>query len=305
MTHPTSRTPYAQSLEVAATAAVMPARVALEMGLMSLRAARLPVEMSQAYWASFSGMATPPKAVKPTPAAASKPPAPVKAKAATPAKPAPQSAPKAPLPKASAVASKAPAKPVSPKPATPPAKTATPAAKPVRDASLPAAAPKPAAASPAAAPAKSLPEKTPATAPVKAAKPSAPAPTASTTANETPVAPKPVAPKVNAKPAIKPETKPVDAATSAKSTPVKPVKPSPLDAPRAGGADDLTRIKGLGPKLLRALNRMGVFHIDQIAAWTPSEVAWMDDNIQGFKGRVSRDNWVAQAKALLDEKPSG
>jgi NADH-quinone oxidoreductase subunit E len=181
----------------------------------------------------------------------------------------------------------------------------------VKDAPLPATvqkaanAQKPAAASPATAPAKPLPEKSSAAAPVKAAKPPVPAATASTTTKQTPSAPKPVAPKVNAKPAIQPETKPAVAATDTKLTPVKPVKPSPLDAPRAGGADDLTRIKGLGPKLLRALNRMGVFHIDQIAAWTPGEVAWMDDNIQGFKGRVSRDNWVAQAKALLDEKPSG
>jgi hypothetical protein len=34
------------------------------------------------------------------------------------------------------------------------------------------------------------------------------------------------------------------------------------------------------------------------AAWNADEIAWVDDNLEGFKGRVTRDNWVAQAKAL-------
>jgi predicted flap endonuclease-1-like 5' DNA nuclease len=43
---------------------------------------------------------------------------------------------------------------------------------------------------------------------------------------------------------------------------------------------------------------MGFYHFDQIAAWTADEVAWVNANLQGFKGRVSRDEWVAQAKLL-------
>jgi NADH-quinone oxidoreductase subunit E len=46
------------------------------------------------------------------------------------------------------------------------------------------------------------------------------------------------------------------------------------------------------------LNGMGYFHFDQIAEWSGGEVAWVDDNLAGFKGRVSRDNWVDQAKLL-------
>ena len=46
------------------------------------------------------------------------------------------------------------------------------------------------------------------------------------------------------------------------------------------------------------LNEMGYFHFDQIAAWTADEVAWVDANLKGFKGRVSRDTWVEQAKLL-------
>ena len=76
------------------------------------------------------------------------------------------------------------------------------------------------------------------------------------------------------------------------------VKPAGLDAPRDGTADDLKRIKGIGPKLEKLCNSMGFWHFDQIAAWGPAEVAWVDQNLEGFKGRVTRDEWVAQAKLL-------
>lgn len=75
-------------------------------------------------------------------------------------------------------------------------------------------------------------------------------------------------------------------------------KPATLTAAREGGPDDLKQIKGVGPKMEGLLHSMGFYHFDQIAAWTSDEVAWVDANLQGFKGRVSRDNWVAQAKIL-------
>jgi NADH-quinone oxidoreductase subunit E len=77
-------------------------------------------------------------------------------------------------------------------------------------------------------------------------------------------------------------------------------KPETLDAPKSGGADDLKKIKGVGPKLEKMLNGMGFFHFDQIAGWTADEVAWVDQNLEGFKGRVSRDNWVEQARSLAE-----
>jgi predicted flap endonuclease-1-like 5' DNA nuclease len=75
-------------------------------------------------------------------------------------------------------------------------------------------------------------------------------------------------------------------------------KPATLDAPRDAGADDLKQIKGIGPKLEQLCHALGFYHFDQIAAWSADEIAWVDANLQGFKGRVSRDNWVAQAKTL-------
>lgn len=75
-------------------------------------------------------------------------------------------------------------------------------------------------------------------------------------------------------------------------------KPEALSAPRDGGADDLKQIKGVGPKLEQLLNSLGFYHFDQIANWSGDEVSWVDQNLTGFKGRVSRDNWVEQAKIL-------
>lgn len=97
---------------------------------------------------------------------------------------------------------------------------------------------------------------------------------------------------------VAPETK-----TSAKpKAPVKPVaadgKPELLKKARVGGPDDLKMIKGVGPKLEALLHKMGVYHFDQIAGWRKKEVAWADENLEGFKGRVSRDEWVKQAKVL-------
>jgi NADH-quinone oxidoreductase subunit E len=78
-------------------------------------------------------------------------------------------------------------------------------------------------------------------------------------------------------------------------------KPEGLSEARGGTPDDLKRIKGVGPKLEALLHRLGFFHFDQVAAWTAEEIAWVDDNLEGFKGRVTRDEWVAQAKEFASE----
>ena len=75
-------------------------------------------------------------------------------------------------------------------------------------------------------------------------------------------------------------------------------RPAALSAPRDGKADDLKLIKGIGPKLEQLCNELGFYHWDQIANWTADEVAWVNANLKGFKGRVTRDNWVEQAKVL-------
>ena len=94
----------------------------------------------------------------------------------------------------------------------------------------------------------------------------------------------------NATPAATPEAKAAGQAGG--------VKPAGLSAPKGGKADDLKLILGIGPKLEQLCHKLGFYHFDQIASWTEAEIAWVDDNLEGFKGRVSRDKWVAQAKIL-------
>ncbi|MEO0390778.1 MAG: endonuclease [Pseudomonadota bacterium] len=103
-------------------------------------------------------------------------------------------------------------------------------------------------------------------------------------------------PEAAAAPAPEPEPSMAEAAAAVPAGEEK--KPETLSAAREGGPDDLKMIKGVGPKLEGLLHSLGFYHFDQIANWQAAEVAWVDQNLQGFKGRVSRDNWVAQAKLL-------
>ena len=82
--------------------------------------------------------------------------------------------------------------------------------------------------------------------------------------------------------------------------PAEAHRPIGFDAPRGGQADDLKRIRGVGVKLEALCNSLGFWHFDQIAGWTAAEIAWVDANLKGFKGRVTRDEWVKQAKVLSE-----
>ncbi len=93
-----------------------------------------------------------------------------------------------------------------------------------------------------------------------------------------------------------PVAAPVAAPTAA---PMAAARPAGLATARGGRADDLKIIKGIGPKLEQLCHKLGYYHFDQIAGWTDAEVAWVDDNLEGFRGRVTRDRWVPQAKAIM------
>jgi predicted flap endonuclease-1-like 5' DNA nuclease len=92
------------------------------------------------------------------------------------------------------------------------------------------------------------------------------------------------------------------AAAARVEVPVEPTpaatQPAGVAAPGDGEADDLKRIRGVGPKLESLLHGLGIFHFHQIAAWTEREVAWVDSNLAGFHGRATRDGWVEQARVL-------
>lgn len=78
-----------------------------------------------------------------------------------------------------------------------------------------------------------------------------------------------------------------------------PAPPAPPDAPApAGEADELLRIKGLGPKLAERLNALGVTSLAQIAAWDDAEIDRIDAQLGRFQGRIRRDDWREQARLL-------
>lgn len=80
-----------------------------------------------------------------------------------------------------------------------------------------------------------------------------------------------------------------------------PVAPPPT----ATEGDDLTRIKGLGPKLVDQLRELGVTSFAQIAAWNEAEIDRIDAQLGRFAGRIRRDDWPAQAKCLAAGDTAG
>jgi len=70
-----------------------------------------------------------------------------------------------------------------------------------------------------------------------------------------------------------------------------------LAAPR-GAPDDLAKLTGVGPQIVKKLNEHGVFHYWQLAAMTDEEANKLDADLR-FNGRIARDKWSDQARALM------
>ena len=81
-------------------------------------------------------------------------------------------------------------------------------------------------------------------------------------------------------------------------------RPLGLVKPRGSMADDLKRIKGIGPQNEGRLQGLGIWHFDQIAAWTAEQVKWVGGYL-AFPGRIDREEWIQQAKALAAGKTGG
>ncbi|WP_413719303.1 50S ribosomal protein L21 [Silicimonas sp. MF1-12-2] len=104
----------------------------------------------------------------------------------------------------------------------------------------------------------------------------------------------------------------VSTAAVAAAKPAKKAAASKEEAPKAeskkaapkaaaGAADDLKQLSGVGPALEKKLHEAGVTSFAQIAAWGEAEIAEFDEKLS-FKGRIEREGWVEQAKALAAEK---
>jgi predicted flap endonuclease-1-like 5' DNA nuclease len=78
------------------------------------------------------------------------------------------------------------------------------------------------------------------------------------------------------------------------------------EVPRAPAPhDDLTRIKGVGPKLAALLRSLGVTGFDDIAGWDDAAIDRIDARLGQFSGRIRRDDWVTQARLLAAGDTSG
>ena len=111
---------------------------------------------------------------------------------------------------------------------------------------------------------------------------------------------KAAAPKAKEPDRPKSEAKPVE--TPASEIPAEQVAAAEAEAlfkAPEGPADDLKKIAGVGPTLEKKLNTLGVTRFDQIAAFAAEDIQRLDDRLN-FKGRVERDDWVGQAKALAE-----
>ena len=115
-----------------------------------------------------------------------------------------------------------------------------------------------------------------------------------------------------AAPAAKPKTVKVAVTAAAGEAPAAKARTAPKPARKAaaksaangpflkapdGEPDDLKLISGIGPKLEKTLNDLGVYHFRQIAGWSRKDCDTVDGKLT-FKGRIGRDDWVGQAKVL-------
>lgn len=72
-----------------------------------------------------------------------------------------------------------------------------------------------------------------------------------------------------------------------------------LTAPE-GPADDIRQIAGIGPKLERLLNELGIYHYRQLASLSDADLVWLDDKIPGFQTRYENRDWRGQSTGLDD-----
>lgn len=99
------------------------------------------------------------------------------------------------------------------------------------------------------------------------------------------------APPATPEPVVPEPAKPEPAAS-------EPAAPEPVAPTATTGEDDLSQMKGVGPKLVARLKELTVTRFDQIAGWNDADIARIDGELANFKGRIVRDNWIDQARLL-------
>jgi len=71
--------------------------------------------------------------------------------------------------------------------------------------------------------------------------------------------------------------------------------------PATETADDLKKVKGIGPKMEQTLNQIGIFTFAQVSRMTGKEYDLLDSITEAFPGRAQRDDWAGQAKKLSNK----
>lgn len=101
-----------------------------------------------------------------------------------------------------------------------------------------------------------------------------------------------------------PVPSPAPAAFQAAAAPLETVASTDMkkpmlyeNGPNDGPADDLKKIKGIGPKYEKLLNSLGIYYFRQIVSWNEAEIKWLDKRLE-FPGRIGREDWQAQAATL-------
>jgi predicted flap endonuclease-1-like 5' DNA nuclease len=69
--------------------------------------------------------------------------------------------------------------------------------------------------------------------------------------------------------------------------------------------DNLKRIKGIGPAIEKTLHELGIFRFTQIADMSEYDIDRVAKRLKGFRSRIYRENWIGQARDLLDQNRSG
>jgi predicted flap endonuclease-1-like 5' DNA nuclease len=77
-------------------------------------------------------------------------------------------------------------------------------------------------------------------------------------------------------------------------------RPVALAAPK-GTADDLKKVRGIGPKIEQTLHALGVFHYYQIAGLSRENILWLNNHLH-FPGRIEREQWVEQTRILVKQQ---
>ncbi len=106
--------------------------------------------------------------------------------------------------------------------------------------------------------------------------------------------------QMTSKPAMQVTSKPAAQVTAplAQRFTVSGGKAAEIHEQPPASIDDLTQISGIGRKLEKQLNALGIYQLMQLASLSPEQICWVDEKLS-FRGRIHREDWVGQAISMV------